>query len=99
MWIEIRTKENSRDARKESLQQAVRELGIKADVLETTDIYSIDGSYSTKEAEQIARAMSDRIVQEFGINNQLRSDGAWIVIVRYKPQITDPVEQSVLKLI
>ena len=100
MWIEVKTRENARDARKESLQQAVKEeLGLKAEILETSDIYSISGSFSTKEAEQIARAMSDNIVQEFGINNQLYSKGAWIVIIRYKPQITEPAEQSVLKLI
>ena len=100
MWIEVKAKENARDARKESLQQAVKEeLGLKAQILETSDIYSISGSYSTKEAEQIARAMSDKIVQEFGINNQLYAKGSWIAIIRYKPQITDPAEQSVLKLI
>ncbi len=100
MWIEIKTKETARDVRKEGLQKAINEdLGLKAEVAETSDIYVIQGSYSTKEAETIARAMSDQIVQQFGINNQLYSKGAWVTIVRYKPQITDPVEQSILKLI
>ncbi|MBI2549743.1 phosphoribosylformylglycinamidine synthase subunit PurL [Candidatus Woesearchaeota archaeon] len=100
MWIEIKTKETSKDVRKEGLQKAINEdLGLKAEVAETSDIYVIQGSYSTKEAETIARAMSDQVVQQFGINNQLYSKGAWVAIVRYKPQITDPVEQSTLKLV
>ncbi|MBI3036393.1 phosphoribosylformylglycinamidine synthase subunit PurL [Candidatus Woesearchaeota archaeon] len=100
MWIEIKTKETSKDVRKEGLQQAINEdLCLKAEAAETSDIYVIQGSYSTKEAENIAKAMSDQIVQQFGINNQLYSKGAWVVIVRYKPQITDPVEQSILKLV
>ncbi|MEK6837416.1 MAG: phosphoribosylformylglycinamidine synthase subunit PurS, partial [Nanoarchaeota archaeon] len=100
MWIEVRTKETARDVRKEGLQQAIKDdLGLKAELLETSDIYAIEGSYSTKEAELIGRAMSDKIVQDFSINSQLYSKGAWVVVVRYKPQITDPVEQSVLKLV
>ncbi len=100
MWIEVRTKQNARDVRKESLQQAVKEeLGLKAEILETSDVYAIDGSYSTKEAELIGRAMTDTIVQDFSINSRLYSKDAWIVIIRYKQQITDPAEQSVLKLI
>ncbi len=100
MWIEVRTKESTRDVRKEGLQQAITDdLGLKAQLLETSDIYAVDGSYSTREAELIGKAMSDEIVQDFSINSQLYSKGAWIIMVRYKPQITDPVEQSVLKLI
>ncbi|MBI2176030.1 phosphoribosylformylglycinamidine synthase subunit PurL [Candidatus Woesearchaeota archaeon] len=100
MWIEIKTKDTARDVRKEALQQAAREeLGLKAEIPETSDIYIIDGSYTTKEAELIGRAMADTIVQDFSINSRLYSKGAWIVIVRYKPQITDPAEQSVLKLV
>ncbi len=99
MWIEIKTKENAKDVRKEGLQQAIRELGLKAEVVETSDIYSIEGSYSTAEAEKISRAMSDAIVQKFAINSQLYSKGAWVIMIRYKPQITDPAEQSVLKLV
>ncbi len=90
----------ARDVRKESLQRAVKEeLGLKAEILETSDVYAIDGSYTTKEAELIGQAMSDAIVQDFSINSRLYSKEAWIAIVRYKPQITDPVEQSILKLI
>ena len=100
MLIEVKTKETARDVRKEALQQAVKEeLGLKAEIIETSDVYFIDGSYTTKEAELIGKAMSDAIVQDFGINSQLYSMNAWIAIVRYKPQITDPAEQSVLKLV
>ncbi len=100
MWIEVRTKPDVNDARKEGLQQAITDdLGLKAQLLETSDIYAVDGSYSTREAELIGKAMNDEIVQDFSINSQLYSKGAWIIMVRYKPQITDPVEQSVLKLI
>src|SRR3989338_4543552 len=100
MWIEVKSKESARDVRKEGLQRAIKEdLGLKAEVLETSDIYAIDGSYSTKEAETIGKAMSDSIVQDFGINKQLYTKGAWIIIVRYKPKITDPSGQSVLKMV
>ncbi len=100
MWIEVKNREPARDVRKECLQRAIKEdLRLKAEVAETSDIYAIDGSYSTKEAEAIGRAMSDSIAQDFTINSQLFAKGAWIVIVRYRPEITDPAEQSVLKLI
>jgi phosphoribosylformylglycinamidine synthase subunit PurSL len=97
MWIEVRT--TSRDVRKESLQRMLWELGMKAEVVETSDIHSIEGSYSTEEAERIGQAITDKAVQKFSINNQLYSMGSWIILVRYKPQITDPAEQNVLKLI
>ncbi len=100
MWIEVKTKETQKDVRREALQQSAKEeLGLKAEVIETSDIYVIDGSYTTKEAELIGRAITDTIVQDFSINSRLYSQEAWIVIVRYKPQITDPAEQSVLKLV
>ncbi len=100
MWIEVKTKGTARDGRKEALQQAAKEeLGLKAEVAETSDIYAIDGSYTTKEAELIGRAMSDAIVQDFSINSQLYSKGAWIAVIMYKREITDPAGQSVLKLI
>ncbi len=91
----------ARDVRKEGLQQAIREeLGLKkAEVAETSDIYSIEGSYSTKEAETIAMAMTDGIVQEAVINSQLHSKDSWLILARYKPGITDPAEQSVIKLV
>ena len=72
MWIEVKTKETERDVRKEALQQAIKEdLGLKAEVVETSDIYAIDGSYSTREAELMAKAMCDAVVQEFSINTKL----------------------------
>ncbi len=100
MWIEIKTQENFRDVRKEAVQKAIREdLHIKAEVIETSDIYLIDGNYSEKEAEKIANAMHDPITQKFIINGPIKSKGSWIAAITYKPQVTNPSEQSVLKLI
>ena len=101
MLIEIKAKEPAMDARREWLQQEVNEeLGLKkAEVTETSDIYSIKGSFSTKEAEEITDAITDKIIQNATINSQLQSKGAWILLTRYKPGITDPAEQSIMQLI
>jgi phosphoribosylformylglycinamidine synthase II len=99
MWVEIKAKQGSKDVRKEALQQAINELDVKGEVIETSDIYVIDGSYSESESGRLAQAMSDKIVQDYSVNGSLQAKDSWVVMIRYKMQISDPVVHSVLKLV
>ena len=99
MWIEITTKPHLKDVRKIALQHSIKEdLGVDAEVTKTADIYYIRGNFSDEQMQLIGRTITDAIAQSFSCNPVQKEDG-WIIIVKYKPRITDPVEQSVLKAI
>jgi len=93
--VEVVEKEET--ARDKSVKEALDDLGINADV-RVSDVYYIDG-LGSDELEETAKAVfSDSLTQNYEISSS-RKEGQWIIEVRYKDNVSDPAEDSIIRAI
>ena len=94
--VEIFNREKT--ARDKAIEESLADFGIDADV-RVSDAYYISGSLSDDDVEEISeRLLSDALTQEYEIRSR-RKKGSWIVEVRYKDNVSDPAEDSIVKAI
>src|SRR3989338_1429580 len=94
--IEVKTK--TKDARDKAFQDAIAETGIKAET-KVSDTYYIEGKLSEKDYEEIAqKLLTDKITQTYSTQKE-KAKGQWIIEVRYKENVTEPAEESILSAI
>lgn len=94
--IEVKTK--TKDARDKAFQQSLEDAGIKAET-KVSDTYYIEGKLSEKDYEEIAqKLLTDNITQKYSTQTE-KAKGQWIIEVRYKDNVTEPAEESILTAI
>jgi phosphoribosylformylglycinamidine synthase len=95
LWeIEVGLKPELKDAIGLSVKHDIEEdLGIKGiDSLKYVEGYRLNTDFSREEAEKIAaQALSDPIIQDYAVNQELLTDYDWSISVIYNPDVTDNV--------
>ncbi len=88
-------KEDARDA---AAKTAIADFGIDADA-RVSDVYYIEGALSGQDVREIAeKLLTDSLTQEYKTEEAARK-GCWIIEVRYKDNVSDPAEDSIIKAI
>jgi len=100
--IEVGYKPTATDAMGEGIKKDIQDLGISGvDDVKTMQLYMIDGDLSESDVKDISEnLLTDRITQVYAYKGSLVRQidtGAWVVEVRYKPGVTDPVGDSTVK--
>ncbi len=86
------------DARDSAARAAIEGTGLDAEA-RVSDVYYIDGAISEKDLTEIAeKLLTDSLTQEYSTKSAEKK-GCWIIEVRYKDNVSDPAEDSILKAI
>ena len=96
--IEISPLEQWRDSRGEAVKKQIRDfLKVTVDRVRTRDVYTVKAGISSEQARQIATELAHPVLQR-GIVGETRPDADncfdWLVIVGFKPGVTDNVGRS-----
>ena len=104
--VEVRLKSHLHDARGLSLVKDIHDLGITTvSRVRVVDIYWLDADLSPERLELVCQALlADPVTQEYQHEPSLsieRESGTiqYSVEVTYKPGVTDPVEETVMKAV
>jgi len=101
--IEVYIKEGLVDAAGEGLLKDIEDLNISgAKSARFVRVTEIEGKISRADAGRIgAELLADPVSQEFVVGKVKgeMTKGAWVIEVRYKPGVTDPVSESTMKAI
>ncbi len=86
------------DARDSAAGAAIEETGLKAEA-KVSDVYYIEGNLSDEDTKEIAeKLLTDSLTQEYATGTP-EKEGFWIAEVRYKDNVSDPAEDSIIKAI
>ncbi len=86
------------DARDSAARAAIGDTGLEAEA-SVSDVYYIDGAISDGDVKEIAeKLLTDSLTQEYSTKNAEKKE-FWIIEVRYKENVCDPAEDSILKAI
>lgn len=96
--IEVGYKPTATDAIGKSIERDIHDLGIEGvEYVKALQLYIIKGDVTGVEIESICKnLLTDNVTEYYSLHSKPDSD-AWIVDVLYKPGVTDPVSDSVLK--
>ena len=101
--IEVYIKEQLVDAAGDGLLKDIEDLNISgAKSARFVRVTEIEGKLSKRDAEKIgAELLADPVSQEYAVGEAPPelTRGAWVIEVRYKPGVTDPVTESTMKAI
>ncbi len=96
--IAVEVFSKNEDARDAAARAAIEGTGLNAEA-SVSDVYYIDGAMSDGDVAEIAeRLLADSLTQEYSTGTAARK-GFWIMEVRYKDNVSDPAEDSILKAI
>lgn len=96
--IEISPLEQWRDSRGEAVKKQIRDfLKVTVDRVRTRDVYTVKAGISSEQAKQIATELAHPVLQR-GVVGETRPEADncfdWLVIVGFKPGVTDNVGRS-----
>ena len=94
--IEIGVKAGVRDALGEKIRRRIVEhLGIRADVVQTIEVFTLEDGLTEAELLAAARGpLSDPIIQTFAVNRPLADRFDWLIEVGFRPGVTDNVGKT-----
>ncbi len=86
------------DARDAAAEAAIADFGIKAE-MRVSDAYYMEGGLNDADVKEIAeRLLADSLTQEYSTGTVAR-EGCWIIEARYKDNVSDPAQDSIIKAI
>ncbi|MBN2454090.1 phosphoribosylformylglycinamidine synthase subunit PurL [Candidatus Woesearchaeota archaeon] len=97
MWaVEVFAKKESKD---ENLVRSIHEdLGIDVKNAYSSNVYYFYDDCTEQQKKDVAeKVLTDPVIQDHAFIP--RKKEAWIVEVAYKPNVTDPIEQSIIKAV
>jgi phosphoribosylformylglycinamidine synthase subunit PurSL len=94
--IEIGFKAGIRDALGEKVKRRITDhLAIPVDIVDTVDVYTLEGSFSPEELEAIASGpLCDPVIQHYTINAGIARSFDWLIEVGFRPGVTDNVGKT-----
>ncbi len=107
--IEVRPKPNVNDARRATIANDIRALGIVADVIGTVaDLYLIEGKLTDDDVQRVCEELlCDAVVQDYQIDDGRRTTDdqksaighrpSAIVEVSFKPGVTDATADEIVR--
>ena len=93
--IEISPLEKWRDSRGEAIKQQIYDLlNLTVEKVQTRDVYTISADLTLQEAENIAKELSNPVLQNGKVGETKNNGCDWIVAVGFRPGVTDNVGRS-----
>ncbi len=96
--IAVEVFSKNEDARDTAEKKAVADFGIDAEV-RISDVYYVEGRLTDSDVKEVAEnLLTDSLTQEYSTKSAEKK-GCWIIEARYKDNVSDPAEDSILKAI
>ncbi len=93
--IEIAPLVKWRDSRGESIKSKISNfLNLEVDDIKTRDVYTVSGDISEENAAQIAKELTNPVLQKGIVGETRNLDCDWLVAIGFKPGVTDNVGRS-----
>ena len=94
IWsVEVCYRSDKRDALGASVKADIKDdLGLSVESISFVDVYSINAEITEKESQKIAsQLLSDPVIQEYSVNEPLKANFDWEIVVELNPDVTDNV--------
>ena len=93
--IEISYLDKWRDAKSESVKKQISEvLNLPVEKVKHREVYTVLADIDQKTADKIARDLNNPVIQKATTSPTLEGDYNWLIIVGYRPGVTDNVGRT-----